>query len=101
MTCSINTSTKTIRVHDNGVNSNSIAAISAGSPVAITLGPITNPAVVQNSYGTFTLTSYTDHTFTYTVDNIPSGLSPSLECNYPCKTCSTSNKNSCLSCFTT
>ena len=47
------------------------------------------------------MTSYTDYTFSYTVDNIPSGLNPSLECNYPCKTCSATNRNSCLSCFTT
>ena len=51
------------------------------------------------SYGTFTLFSYTDNTFTYKIDSILTGLTPKSTCDYPCKTCTSASRTTCLSCF--
>lgn len=63
------------------------------------MGPITNPAD-DSSSESFTLISYTDSTFTYTIDEIDGGLIPSFGCTTPCETCAKSTPTKCLSCFT-
>lgn len=67
--------------------------------IAIILGPIKNPADSTSSES-FTLMSYTDSTFTYTIDEIDGGLIPSFGCTTPCETCTKANPTKCLSCFT-
>lgn len=65
----------------------------------IYLGLIVNPSD-STSTESFTLISYTDSTFTYTIDQITGGLIPSFACTLPCKSCLSTNLTFCLSCFT-
>lgn len=91
--CSVNTSTRKIELKGGFT-----ATVTAGSQVKIIIGLIKNPAN-QLSTDSFKLVSYTDSTYTYTIDQIQNGLIPNFACNYPCKTCTTS-KSTCTSCFT-
>jgi hypothetical protein len=86
MTCSVYTGSQTIKVY-NGLTT----TVPKGSSVYIYFGPVTNPSS-STATSSFTMTSYTDSTFTYTIDTIPSGLVPGLSCNNPCLTCLSTNK---------
>jgi len=59
----VNTSTRTIRVAGGFATS-----VTAGSQIRIQFGPVTNPT--QYSTSSLTMVSYTDSTFTYTIDQI-------------------------------
>lgn len=60
--CTINTSTRKI-----SLSGGFTAAVSAGAALIISIGPITNPES-SLTLSTFTMTSYSDSTFTYTHD---------------------------------
>ena len=60
--CAVDTSTNTIKV--TGLAS----SVTAGGTLKIELGPITNPSSYSSS--SFTMVSYTDSTFAYTIDQI-------------------------------
>lgn len=72
MTCTVSTSTKTIFM------SGFTGTAAAGSQLALTLGLITNPTSSTTSTLSMGLTSYTDNTYAYTIDNIASNLVPGL-----------------------
>ena len=91
-TCEVNTATNTISIA-NGITT----SIPAGSSIQIVMNSITNPST-SNVNLSFTLTSYTDSSYTYSVDTITSGLVPSFNCAYPCLTCS--SFSACTSCIT-
>lgn len=69
--CSVNTGSRVIKV-GGGFST----AVTAGGSIDILLSPITNPVTSATTPGTFTLVSYTDTTYTYTIDQITSGLVP-------------------------
>lgn len=95
MSCSPDSSVRIIYVTSNpGITS----TISSGTSIAITFGPITNPSAYTASPPSFTMTSYTDSTYSCSIDTITSGLLVQFICYSPCLTCLTTNKNYCLSC---
>ncbi|CDW83721.1 UNKNOWN [Stylonychia lemnae] len=95
MSCIVDKINQKIKVQDGFGQ----AVSSGGQQIQIYLGPINNPTDTQ-IFQSFQLTSYTDNSFTYKIDQITWGLIPSFACALPCKTCSTTDISSCLSCFT-
>jgi hypothetical protein len=94
--CVINTSTRTIKI--TGVFASSTSYTSS---ISIELGTVTNPTDNSVLNG-FIINTYNDVNMVYNIDVLNNNiLLPSLECNYPCETCSTSNKNDCTSCWLT
>lgn len=91
-TCSVNTASNTISVA-NGLS----VSIPAGSTIQIVMNSITNPST-SNVALSFSLTSYTDSSYSYSVDTITSGLLPTFNCAYPCLACS--SFSACTSCIT-
>ena len=82
----------------NGVQIGVNTPIAASESFTIIIGNYTNPS--RPTSDSFTVTSYVSNSRTYKVDEISAGLVPSLECDFPCKTCSTSSRTTCTSCFT-
>lgn len=83
----------------NGVQIGVNTEIVKGTSVTIAIGNYTNPSAPAGT--SFTVRSFKTSARTYIIDQITTGLVPSLTCDYPCKTCSTTNTSSCLTCFTT
>lgn len=92
--CTINTSSKTITL-SQGFS----ALVAGGTSLVIRMGPISNPADYTNT-DSFTLKSYTDNGLNFIIDQVVDGLIPGFACTLPCRTCSTSSKTQCTSCFT-
>lgn len=92
--CTIDTSNNTIFI-SNGFNK---AVTSIDQSVSVVFGPITNPSN-KSANSSFTLESYTDSTYTYSIDYIDGGLIPSFGCITICETCSTTNTSECYSCW--
>ena len=81
--CLVNTTSRTIRV-TNAVNQ----AISPGSKVSLIIRKLVNPQL-QNGSSSFTLTTYEVYnSVAYKIDEIGSNLKLSVNCDYPCMTCS-------------
>lgn len=93
--CTVNTGIKT--VYMTGFT----GSTTAGAQLALTFTTFTNPADSASSTQSMGLTSYTDNTYAYTIDNIATNLVPGLACNYPCATCLSTDKSSCVSCDST
>ena len=74
------------------------SAISKGTAVSISVASYTNPAIPSST--SFTLGSFTTSSYTYKIDALSSGLTPSLECTSPCKTWSSTSKTTWTSWFT-
>ena len=53
----------------------------------------------MNSVQSFILETYTDSTYKYLIDRTDIGLTPSLNCNYPCQMCSATDRDYCTSCI--
>jgi hypothetical protein len=83
----------------NGVQIPVNTEITAGTSVSISIANYTNPSAPTGT--SFTVRTFTTSARSFFIDEIASGLVPSLECDYPCKTCSSSNSSECLTCFTT
>ena len=75
MRCPIDCDRKTFSLYD-GLN---LVPIPEGSTIVITLSPITNPSTPQ-SVSSFRLTSFSDYTQNYLVDQIPNNLVPQYQC---------------------
>ena len=75
-----------------------ITKVSKSTAVSISIATYTNPSIPSSS--SFTVGSYTTSAYTYKVDALSSGLTPSLEWTSPCKTCTVASKTTCTSCFT-
>eukprot|EP00347_Sterkiella_histriomuscorum_P010553 403375847 len=58
----------------------------------------TNPGDNSNLQSIL-LRLYTDNTYTYRINKIETGLTPTLECNYPCRRCDQNNPDFCTDCF--
>ena len=68
--------------------------------VTILLEGVVNPKNNKEKGSGFLLTTYTSEKLIYRIDQIPSQkLVPTLQCQYPCKTCLESDKTNCLSCW--
>lgn len=86
-----NTASRTLTIL-GGFNSTSDLTTS----VSFQIDGIQNPTSTSTSSFILSTLTVTD----YKIDTISSGLVPELECNYPCKTCSSNDKDFCLSCYT-
>lgn len=75
------------------------SGLSAGKTVRVTINGFVNPELseVTNS---FKIQTYTAETGGFKIDKKETGLTLSVQCNYPCLTCGAS-KSSCNSCITT
>mmetsp|Transcript_25721 Transcript_25721/g.29607 ORF Transcript_25721/g.29607 Transcript_25721/m.29607 type:complete len:227 (+) Transcript_25721:338-1018(+) len=73
-------------------------AIAKNTILTIAVASYTNPTIPSST--SFQVYSYVTSAKAYKIDQITSGLTPSLECTSPCKTCTTV-KTECLSCFQT
>jgi hypothetical protein len=83
----------------NGVQIGVNTQITKSTAISISIANYTNPS---SPIGTsFTVRTFTTSARTFGIDTIATGIVPSLECDYPCKTCSVTNPATCLSCFTT
>src|SRR5690349_21119390 len=71
--CLVNTSSRTIKISGGFATS-----VTAGASVKIQFSSVTNPSSYSTS--SLTMVTYTDSTFTYTIDQIQSGLIPSFAC---------------------
>lgn len=81
--CLVNTTSRTIRV-TNAVNQ----TISPGSRVSLIIRKLVNPQL-QNGSSSFTLTTYEVYnSVAYKIDEIGSNLKLSVNCDFPCMTCS-------------
>lgn len=63
--------------------------------LSLNISGIINPNI--STSGSIVISTYTSAN--QLIDQISSGLAPQLQCNFPCRTCLTTNKDSCLSCF--
>lgn len=54
----------------------------------------------DNTPQSFKIAIYTDQTQDYILDELTDGMEPQLECQFPCKSCSTTDRSQCLSCYT-
>lgn len=71
------------------------------SQVTITLVGVINPLTNQIKGSGFLITTYADAAQIYRIDYLPQEyLIPTLDCNYPCRTCLTTDKDWCESCWT-
>jgi hypothetical protein len=86
-----NTAARTLTIL-NGFNS----TINVTTSVSFQISGITNPSSTSTSSFTLSTLDSSD----YKIDTVTDGLVPELECNYPCKSCSSSDKDLCLSCYT-
>jgi hypothetical protein len=76
--------------------------IPAGSKLQLIIGLLKNPESQLKTGESFVITSFTDATFKYQIDQVVSGLVPGFKCSYPCASCPSKTQPSvCLSCFTT
>ena len=75
------------------------AAVAEFTQISITFGPCITP-IRQPDPGKFTLQSYVGSTYRYKIDEIPEGLIPLFECDYPCRTCELPSRTNCTSCET-
>ncbi|CAI2372672.1 unnamed protein product [Moneuplotes crassus] len=66
------------------------------SEISFQIQGITNP--ISDTLTSFEISTYTQNDFA--IDTVSDGFVPTLECNYPCKTCSSTNASACTSCFT-
>ena len=62
-------------------------ATAIGVSIAIAVGPLTNPVTNSPTTASFTLDTYTGFPLSYRIDTISTGLVPTFDCTYPCKTC--------------
>jgi len=62
-------------------------ATAKGVSIAIAVGPLTNPITNSATTASFTLETYTGSSLLYKIDTISTGLVPTFDCTYPCKTC--------------
>ena len=58
-----------------------------------------NPSRTNNDELSLNLEVYLDHRFLYKIAEIEDGLTPTFECEWPCKTCSPADSLDCQSCF--
>lgn len=79
----------------NGVVVPVTTAIAKGISRTITIGTYTNPSVPTSS--SFGIDTFKTSAMAYKIDTVSSGLVPSLECDYPCKTCTTGSRSTCTS----
>jgi hypothetical protein len=83
----------------NGVQIGVNTEITKSTAISILVANYTNPSVPAGT--SFTIRTFTTSSRTFGIDTIATGMVPSLECDYPCKTCTATNSSSCLTCFTT
>ena len=72
------------------------AEVAAGTEIRFSFSLVTNPTTANTASIELSTTTSDD----YKIDEKTSDLIPSLECNFPCKTCPSTNKDQCTSCFT-
>mmetsp|Transcript_9751 Transcript_9751/g.9515 ORF Transcript_9751/g.9515 Transcript_9751/m.9515 type:complete len:298 (+) Transcript_9751:1897-2790(+) len=97
MSCDVASSVKTITMLGDNIS----REVAANSEIELSFGPVTNPQTNLYSVPTLTVTSFSDQEQLYSIDIVPIGLEPVMDCNYPCKTCATDNDASCVTCFLT
>ena len=94
--CNISQSEYTITI--SNVFSESVAYL---SEVTITLVGVINPVTNKEKGRGFTIQTYTDINLNYRIDYLPSQyLVPTLDCDYPCRTCLATERDWCESCWT-
>jgi hypothetical protein len=59
---------------------------------------MTNPITQSTSPPSFTVTTYTSDTLQYSIDTLTGGLIVQFACDYPCQTCLSTSRTTCLSC---
>lgn len=102
VTCSLNIASSPTCTHVVAnrqiVISNIIATtpLAAGTSVEITLNEMKNPATATPT-STFTVGTY--ETTDYVIDQVSTGLTIKVDCNYPCRSCNAATPSECLSCL--
>jgi hypothetical protein len=68
-------------------------------PIIVTLEEVQNP-INNKNLGSFTIATYADQDQTYIVDSLAANLMfPRINCDYPCATCSLSDRTFCETCW--
>lgn len=105
LTCSLNIATSPTCTHNAASRTITISniitttALAASTAVEVTVNEMKNPSTATAT-GTFTIATYEVSSGTnYIIDQVTSGLTITVDCNYPCKTCSASNKSECSACL--
>ena len=93
--CKIDAKASTITIQ--GLFANEAAPYSG--PITITLDKVQN--ALNNKPGNgFVIQTYADESQTYIIDKLNDFiLTPLFECEYPCRTCSATNRKSCVECW--
>jgi hypothetical protein len=68
-------------------------------PISVTLENVKNPSTNKN-LGSYTISTYADKLQTFIVDQLEGNkMFPRINCDYPCATCSESDRAFCTSCW--
>lgn len=104
VTCSLNIATSPTCTHNAAGRTITISniitttALAAGTAVEVTLNEMKNPSTATAT-STFTIATYeVSGGSNYIIDQVTSGLTITVDCNYPCRSCS-ADKSECTACL--
>jgi hypothetical protein len=103
--CSVNIATSPTCSHDNTNKKITVSnivtttALGAGTSVRVNLNNMKNPSLATGT-SSFQIETFTASNKSYSIDKVSSGLTLSVNCDYPCKECDSSDKANCTSCLT-
>lgn len=103
VTCSLNIATSPTCTHNQAQRTITITnivtttALVAGSAVEITLNEMKNPSTATATDSFIISTYEVSGSDNYIIDTVSTGLTLTVNCNYPCKSCSATDSSECTS----